>query len=563
MAREHMQLWQQARRIHSTGTTSVHSTVAPHSVSVSAQNLQPSSQIQGGVAVRPLPHPQTQEWKPYSPLASTHGQQASSQPRPAAPLSYPPLLQNPTDNLALNTDDIRPAQNPGDAYNGSDVQSHLETPANNPVVTSTDLAPTVSAPPSSQSILLASEEKETALYTMRGLAASIKRSLNAEKLAASMEPSASSDRPSPKRERPSSIEIIDGPGETQQDLAVGEEDLNPKAEPQPVNLVTEPDDSPLTPLPPSFSEVSIPQQETIPSVNGFQNPSSQHDSPHSFVPFSTLAGAVSFDNITDPVPVNHNPAPSSESTGVVEHLTTSQPTSQAVLHNHIENPFIPVPQPPFDPLSFPHRTPTPPLAATITAVHDEGEVVEQAELTSLSHPSTVLHEIEIDSHLQLIPSGDDDDVEMSVAPGEDHVQTHLNIAPSEFSHARDDDTVMQEADAVVRRSRSLDPSIREPDQNSVVEEQPGGETSPARALEELAWLPTMTSPARVQSTDSAETSGPGVLPKLPKKPRRKRDFYVAVPPASDWVVRAKHREAERKVLAREKAGEFGYPRVAS
>jgi hypothetical protein len=247
----------------------------------------------------------------------------------------------------------------------------------------------------------------------------------------------------------------------------------------------------------------------------------------------------------------------------LEDLTTSQPTSQTVLHNPIEGPFIPVSQSPFDPLSFPHRTPTPPLAATITVVHDEGEVVEKAESTSSSHPSTLLHEIEIDSQLQLIPSRNEDDVEMSVAPGEDHVQTHFSIAPSELSQARDNDTLMQEAEGVVRRSRSLDPSIKEIDQGSVVEEHPGGEISSARAPEELAWVPTKTSPMRVQSTDSAEISSPGSLPKLPKKPRRKQDFYIAVPPVSEWVVQAKHREAARKSLVREKAGEFGYPEVAS
>jgi hypothetical protein len=451
------------------------------------------------------------------------------------------------------------------------VQSHHpEIKASSPVVTLADPAPTFSALPSSQSgstqsILLASEEKGTALYTMRGLAASIKRSLNAER--AAMEPSASSDLLSQKRKRSSSIEVI----ETRKSSPPVEQNPNPKAEPHSANLVTEPDDSPSTILPASFSEVSTPQQETIHSPNGFQIPSSQHDSSHNFVPFSTLAGAVSFDNITDSVPVNRNPAPSSEVTGVVEDSATSQPTPQAVLHNRIEDSFISVSQSSFDPLSFPHRTPTPPLAATITSLHDEGEVIERAESTASSHPSTILHEIEIDSQLQLIPSGNEDDVEMSVAPDEDHVQTHFNIASSEFSQARDNDTPMQEADeadVVVNRARSLDPSIREIGQGSIrspmVEEDPGGETrSSARAPEELAWVPTKTSPIRVQSTDSAETSVPGSLPKLSRKPRRGQDFYIAVPPASEWVVQAKHREAERKALVREKAGESGYTRIAS
>jgi hypothetical protein len=582
MAREHMQLWQQGRQMHPTVTNPVHSTVASPTVSVSAQNLQHPSQFQmskpEGAAVPPLTHPQTQNWSSFSPVATTHGQQASSQLHAAAPLSHPHLPQTPTDDLTSGTDAIRPAQNSGDAHNSAEAQPHLENTAGSPVVTSTDIAPTPSALPSSQSastqsILLASEEKGTALYTMRGLAASIKRSLNAERLAASMEEPASSDLHSQKRKRSSSIEAIDTRHRAKlspPDLAVEksyEQELVPKAEPQPVNIVSEPDDSAPTILPVSISEVSMPQQETVPHANGFQVSGSQHNSSHNFVPFSTLTGAVSFDNVADSVPVSHNPTPSSETTGVLEDLTTSQPTPQTVLHIPIEDPFVPVTQSSFNPLPFPHRTPTPPLAATITTLHDEGEVDGKAESTSSSHPSTILHETEIDSQLQLIPSGHEEDVEMSVTPVEDHVQTHFDIASSEISRAQDNDTLMQEADVFVRRAGSLDPSIEEIDRGTIgspIVEYSGGETrSPPRAPEELAWGLTKTSPIRVQSTGSAEISGPSSMPKLPRKPRGKQEFYIAVPPASEWVLRAKRREAERKALDMEKAGEFRYPGTAS
>lgn len=532
-----MQLSEQRRQVNPTATVPVQPTVAPATVSVAVQNPRHPSQIQiqtsEGVAVR--------GWNFYSPVASTHGQQASPQLHPAAPPSHPSVLQN---DFTSETGTLQSARNAGDAFTNAEVQSHhLETTASRPVVTSTDPAPTLSAPPSSQSqsILLAPEEKGAALYTMRGLAASIKRSLNA---AVS---SASSDSHSQKLKRSSSIEAM------KPDLAVDEQGPEPKAEPEPVNPVAEP---PSIILPASLSDVSVPQhEETMQTANGFQIPSS---SSRKFVPFSTLTGAVSFDNIPDSVPINQNPAPSPEATGVLEEdLTTSQSTPQPdVLHNHIEDPFISVSQPSFDPLSFPHRTPTPPLAATITTVHDEGEVEEKAVSISPSYPSTPLHEAEIDSQLQFPPSRIEDDVEMSVAPGEDHVQIQLNVASSEFSQAQDNDTLVQEAD------ESLAPSVveidRSPRGSPMVEEYPGGETrSSARAPEELARVLPRTSPIRVQSTDIAETSSPSSLPKLPRKSRRKQEFYVAVPPASEWVLRAKHREAERKALMREKAGEFG------
>ena len=538
MAREYMQLLEQRRQVNPTATVPVQPTVAPATVSVAAQNPRHPSQIQiqtsEGAAVR--------GWNIYSPVVSTHGQQALPQLHPAAPPGHPSVLQN---DLTSETGTLQSARNPGDAFTSAGLQSHhLETTASRPVVTSTDPAPNLSAPPSSQSqsILLAPEEKGTALYTMRGLAASIKRSLNA---AVS---SASSDPHSQKQKRLSSIEIVD---KAKPDLTVDEQDPEPKAEPEPVNPATE---SSSTVLPASLSDVSVPQlEETMQTANEFQIPSS---SPRKFVPFSTLTGAVSFDNIPDSVPINQNSAPSPEATGVLEEdLTTSQCTPQpGVLHNHIEDPFISVSQSSFDPLSFPHRTPTPPLAATITTVHDEGEVEEKAVSISPSHPSTPLHEAEIDLQLQFSPSRNEDDVEMSVAPGEDPIQ--LNVASSEFPQAQDNDALVEEAD------ESSAPSVveidRSPRGSPMVEEYQGGETrSSAQAPEELARVLSRTSPIRVQSTDIAETSSPSSLPKLPRKSRRKQEFYIAVPPASEWVLRAKHREAERKALMREKAGEFG------
>lgn len=570
MAQQHMQSWKQQQQMHPTATIP-HSTVAHPAVSMSAQNLQRPSPSQiskpEGVVMPPPSRPQTQEWSSFASVPST-----SSQPAPAAPPSHALLQQAPANDLTTETNAVQLARNTGNAYNAAEAESyHPEVTTSSRVVASTDPAPSLSAPlgsqsDSTQSILLASEEKGKALYSMHGLAASIKRSLNAERLAASMEPSTSSDSHSQKGKPLGSIEVVDiqhhQTKPSTPDLAIGEshsQGPDSKVGTPPVSPITEPVDSPSTILPVTFSEVLIPHEETIHTANGFHIPNPQHNSSPNFIPYSTLTGAVSFDSITDSVTVNHTPVP--EATEVLEDTTTSQPTSQIVLHDHVEDLFIPD-QPPFDPLSFPHRTPTPPLAATITTVHDEGEVDEKAHPTLSSRPSTPLHETEIDSQLQYIPCGNEDDVEMSSVHGEDHVLTQPNIA-SEFSRALGNDTLMQEADVSTHRATSLDRSVGEIDRgligSSMVGKHPGNETQrSAQAPEELARVPLKTSPIRVQSPDTAETSSRDSLPKLPRKSRGKQKFYVAVPPASEWVLQAKRREAERKALLKEKAGEFGY-----
>jgi hypothetical protein len=105
---------------------------------------------------------------------------------------------------------------------------------------------------------------------------------------------------------------------------------------------------------------------------------------------------------------NTSSSRSYNSTGVLDDLTTSSQSipQPDVLLNHIEDLSMPVSQPSYDPF-FPHRTHTPPLAVTITTVHDEGEIDEKSVSISSPHPSTVLHETEIDSQLQLIPSGNE------------------------------------------------------------------------------------------------------------------------------------------------------------
>jgi hypothetical protein len=383
---------------------------------------------------------------------------------------------------------------------------------------------------------------------MRGLAASIKRSLNAERLAASAKPPALPRSP----KRSSSVQVIDVDARpeadlSRPDLATGrpyEHEPLPKVEPEPQPVDPEPvievDDSPQTVLPVPFSEGSMPQQETRHTPDGRVTPTS-----HDFVPFSTLAGAVSFDNITNSAPAQAVRTP--EDAAMI-----TQPTSLCTQ--------VPFAESPFDPLSFPHRTPTPPLAATITPVHDEDEV-EKAEAT----PSSLLHEEDIDLQLQLPPSESEDNLEMDVVSGEDHVQTHSSAAPlSEHTtpfkpQDNNNNSLTQHADVFVRRTGLLDsptgeivrPSIGE----SGVDAGPAsGAGSPLREPEELPRMPTEMSPKGVLSPGSAETSGRGSLPNVPRKYRGKREFYIAVPPPSEWVLRAKHREAARKARLSGKLG---------
>ncbi|KAI0245304.1 hypothetical protein BJV78DRAFT_497826 [Lactifluus subvellereus] len=175
----------------------------------------------------------------------------------------------------------------------------------------------------------------------------------------------------------------------------------------------------------SFPQVSTQQQETV-APDGFAIPNPQHESTPNFVPFSTLAGAVSFGNIAESVPASHNvhsPEPTSHS----EDLASSQPTPDILLHGPMNIPLAPVSQSSFNPLSFPHRTPTPLLAATITPLHDDDEVDQKAEKSNSSHPISPSHIEEADTQVHLIPSANEDNHEMSVASGEDQVRNSLNV----------------------------------------------------------------------------------------------------------------------------------------
>ncbi|KAI0251364.1 hypothetical protein BJV78DRAFT_484808 [Lactifluus subvellereus] len=548
MAREALQRRGQAYHMvptpmQPTVTSSAASASAPDPRSQSQFQIPKQDVPEGDIAPH-HPHPQNQEWSPVAPLVPSDGQQAPSQSRPALPSSHATRMHSTADGSTHETGATR--EFVGRQGGNSDVPNSIEAqPQNlgvatsNPAVMSINLGSSSSTPPSSQqgpaqSILLASEEKSTALYTMRGLAASIKRSLNAERLAASAEPSASHKQ---KRMRSTSAEIIDNPDPKVIKRSNSAEDHEQvtllTTETQPVNRANELNASPLVMLS-SFPQVSIQQQETVPP-DGFAIPNPQHESTPNFVPFSTLAGAVSFDNITESAPASHN---SPEPTGHSEDLASSQPTPDILLHGPMNIPLAPVSQSSFNPLSFPHRTPTPPLAATITLLHDDDEVDEKAEESNSSHPTSPSHIEEADTQVHLVPSANEDDHEMSVASGEDQVRNSLNVASlSEYTidpEAWDKNLPVQEADVFIRRT--------------------GEARSPVGTTEELPAVLAGKSPTRVKSPGAAETTGSSPLSKVPSKSRRKQAFYIDVPQPSEWVLRAKRREAEKKAPISDKTG---------
>lgn len=580
VAREYMQLWSQGRQIQPLAPNPMPSTTLTPMAPVSAQVPQNRNNFQipkqeGTVA--PLPLPRTREWQPSVPVIRNAGEQEASQAYIAAPSVHAPPPHHPTADVPISDTAVASAMmNATVAHNDAGLQSqHPGAIASNPTPTSADPASPPSALPNSQSILLTSEEKGSALYTMRGLAASIKRSLNAERLAASAESSTSSEPQTQKRKRSSSAEAIDNRHEAESirpDESVHEQGGFPKTDSQPVNLVSEPDDSRSTMLPGSFPEADIRQQETTHTPNEFAMPNSHHASNaaiHNFVPFSTLTGAVSFDVVSGSSSANHDTNPSSEAPAVLEDLATSHPTTEAVLHHHIDVPLVHLSQSPFNPLSFPHRTPTPPLAATITLVRDEDEVDEKAEATPSSHPSSLLHEEEVDSQLRLIPSGSEDGVEIRADSNSDQVQTMSPLERTTRFEARDGNSPMQETDVFVRRTGLLDSSIGEVDRGSTgcpqAEECPAGETrSSVQAREEPpSHVTTKASSSRVRSPGFAETSGSGLSSKVRRRTHGKEEFYIAVPPPSAWVLRAKRREAERKAQIDPKSGEPRYRGITS
>ncbi|KAH9077224.1 hypothetical protein EDB83DRAFT_2348892 [Lactarius deliciosus] len=499
MTQDLMRSWQQKRQIQSEVQAPMHSATASTAFAP-ARNHQMQSQFQ-------IPNHSVPNEGEWTSGISEDGRLVPSQPHLAPQTSAPQGIVSPQ-----------------------------ELPVSGAIKKETDHSTTTNSPstfptaPSSQShsILLAPEEKSTALYTMRGLAASIKRSLNAERLAASGQPTPASEIHTNTSKLSPPNEVVDTA--EQSGLATAgthEPAIIPTTdamETVPVPHLDEGGASSATALSP-FPQLPVSQRETSSSPDEVTIPEPSHD----FVPFSTLAGAVSFDNITGYAPADHPTMPSPLATPF-EGLTDPQQAPDIIPHDPMDIPLLPFTESSFNGLSFPTRTPTPPLSAMITPFRDDdvadGKIQEipspvptspcldQVEKQPESISPTSKHSLEA---RVISTGGDQDRIDFDVtSPSSEHathpqVQVQIPNSPKEESHV------------FVRRTEEIS---GEPLEGARTEGYPGDETRKHVRTSEVPSAP-------------------------PMKPAGEPAFYIAVPPLPEWVRRAKRRKVANNGLGSE------------
>ena len=524
--------------MHPEGQIPVHS-AASSTAFASANSLQTHSQSQisihnvpnQGVSAPPQPHYPRQGWIPDP-------RSAPSLPHPAA-LSAP--LRPPTDHSAPQIS----------------VTQLQEIPVSNAIKEETVHSATASHFPStfptapssqSQSILLAPEEKSSSLYTIRGLAASIKRSLNAERLAVSEQATAASE--TPVETRKPSDEGVDTAQQSELATAGANElAISPttdSVETVPVIPLDGAEDASVI-VPSTFPQDSVPHRETPDEAiipNTYQEPLPD------FVPFSTLAGAVSFDNDTRYAPVDHSIV-LSPTAGPLEGLADSQQAADVVPHDHmdVDVPLLSFAEVSFNGLSFPTRTPTPPLSAMITPYRDDDGANGKTQETPSSIPTSPrLDPVEIQPE-SISPASNGPEA-MVISVEENTDRNGVNATPPSSGHATHPEAQIlnspkAETHAFVRRTGLLDSSVEEVSgeaiENLRAEGHPRDEM---RKLVRNSEMPTVV-----------QTSGSSISLKPPMKSNGKPSFYIAVPPRPEWVREAKRQIATRKGLASEENGE--------
>jgi hypothetical protein len=532
MTRDLMQSWQQNRQIHPEGQVPVHSAAASSTAFASANSLQSHSQSQ---TLNQQPYYRRQGWIPDPRSAPV--------PHPVAPSALAPPLRPPTDNLAPQVSVTQRQEIP--------ISNAIkeETPAHS--ATATHFASTFPTAPSSQShsILLAPEEKSSSLYTMRGLAASIKRSLNAERLAASGQATATSEAPAETRKRSPLDEVVDTTEQSELATAGANEPA----------ISTTTDSVETVPVPPldagNPSSTTVPSPSPQDSVSQRETPdetiipnSYQEPSPD-FIPFSTLAGAVSFDNATGYAPVDHPIIPS-PAASPLEGLMDPQQVADVVPHDHmdVDVPLLSFAEASFNGLSFPTRTPTPPLSAMITPYREDDGANGKAQETPLSNPtSPCLDQVEIQPE-PISPANNGPEA-MVISADEDKDSVGVNVTSLSSEHSTHPEAQIlnspkAETHAFVRRSGLLDSSI----------EEISGD-----AFENLRAEGHPVDGTRKRTSEVppvVHTSGSSIPLQLPMKSAGKPSFYVAVPPQPEWVRKVKRQEATKKVFASEENGEL-------
>ena len=534
MTKDFMQSWQQRRSSHPEVQGPTRSATTSSTALAPATSLQTHSQSQipihsfpnQGVPVPPQQHIRTKEWAP-APTISGAEKLVPSQPH----LLAPSTLTSP-----LRSDDLAPQ---------TSVSQGIVNPQEFPTAPSSQ----------SQSILLAPEEKSTTLYSMRGLAASIKRSLNAERLAASGQPTDTSETHAKTRKQSPSDEVVDAveqssPAGTHEPAIVPATDT---VETVPVLYFDGGENSPSATVPSPFPQVSVLQGKTASSPDEATTPNSYQEPSHDFVPFSTLAGAVSFDNATSYAPTDHPTVPSPVAS-TLEDLMNSQQAPDVVPHDHVDVPLLSFTEAPFNGLSFPTRTPTPPLSAMITPFREDDGPDAKTQESIPTSPCLDHVEIQPES----ISSASEGGLEAMDISADDVT----SLSPEHVTHpeAQIRNLPKEETRVFVRRTGLLDSSMEEisgePLESVRTEEYPGGETRKHVQTSEVpSAVHSSTLPTSGRSTSPAVISGSSDLLKPLMKSARKPTFYVAVPPRPEWVRSAKRREAANKRLASEESGE--------
>ncbi len=560
MTKDLMRSWQQKRQMHPELQAPMHSAAASSTAFAQAKSLQirqfqiPNHNLPNEGA--PQPHFRRQEWT-SAPAISVDERLAPSQPHQVAP------SDNSAPQTSVSQGIVSPQEFPIFDVSEEDTPDHSAT--------TTNFASTFPTAPSSQShsILLAPEEKSTALYTMRGLAASIKRSLIAERLAASEQPTATSETPAKMRKLSPSDEAVDTARQsslatagTHEPAIIATADT---VEMVPVLHLDGGETPPSATVPSPFPQVSVSQPETVSSPDEVAIPNSYQEPSHDFVPFSTLAGAVSFDDATGYAPADHPTIPSPVASPL-ESLTNPQQAPDIVPHDTMDIPLLSFTESSFNSLSFPTRTPTPPLSATITPFRDDDVANGKTQETPPSTTnSPCLDQVEIQPE-SISPAGKGSPEARVISAGDDQDRicfdvTSLSSELVTHPEAQILNSPKEETRVFVRRTGLLDSSIEEisgePLESVRTEEYPGDETRKlVRTSEVPSAVHTSTRPTSGRSTSPAATSGSSVFLKPPVKSARKPTFYIDVPPRPEWVRRAKRREAASKGPASEEVGEL-------
>ncbi|KAI0268308.1 hypothetical protein BC834DRAFT_686319 [Gloeopeniophorella convolvens] len=498
---------------------------------------------------------QSSGWHPTTEAGPSTGQPAPHDVHPAPPPSLTSPYPSNTYESSLGT---KPRS---EVVSGSGVlEPHKPTTGPQGVVVPSSTAPTtgplstMTAPSSTQSgsqqsLLIGGEQVSAAPYSLRGLAASIKRSLNAERLAASPGPSTRPNSHGEKRKRSISTErrVIE-------DAVPPKRSNSVAAEPRKRTLVDSGSDA-------------VPRQVDV--LDGVRTPSPQvleprdtkdasgqtaianvlHDSPRAFSPYSTLTGAVSFEDGSDDPSAVKSPA-SPTTSGPLDN--TAQLAPDTTLHDSTNISFVPfVVDAAFGTLPFAPRVPTPPLAATITPVNDD-EASEKLSSPVPTPPALafndhadpslsetmqgVVEDSERDTHDQSTGATNPGNQLQNPSLG---AASSLELVPAQVSH---DNASVTDSDVFIRRAGLLDiAGGATPVQTAGSPRQDGEPEDLTEASASSATLQATPSNLHLGHTEANSAVAPSAAAKSSRVRRMKQVYVLVPPPPPEYLLRAKRR----------------------